>query len=72
MNDVTIFLVVERYDSGEEGRAGSISSRYSVSSKPHVHGEAADQRNTLLGVGARKNPKEGEAERKLKGVAGSL
>lgn len=37
-----------------------------------MHGEAADQRNTLLGLGARKNPKEGEAERKLKGGAGSL
>lgn len=32
-------------------RRGSISSRYSVSSKPHVHGEAADQGNTLLGLG---------------------
>lgn len=45
-----------------------ISSRYSVSSKPHVHGEAADQGNTRLGLGHGR----GEAERKLKGGAGSL
>lgn len=57
----------------EGGGRGLISSICSFSSQATcVHGGAADQRNTLLGLGARKNPKEGEAERKLKGGAGSL